>query len=160
VLKAAPFYSFDTSSLVHAWRRAYPPHRFAPVWTAFDALIDDGRMLASIEVFHELKKKDDDVYAWAKDRKEALFREIDDEVQSEVVRLMAIYPRLVDTKTGKSGGDPFVLAQALAGTPPLTIVSEELGGSEKSPKIPYVGLQEGLLVINLLPLIEDEDWTF
>lgn len=158
--KAGPLYSFDTSSLIHAWRRAYPPHRFAPVWNAFDALIDDGRMLASIEVFHELKKKDDDVYAWAKDRKEALFREIDDDVQSEVVRLMATYPRLVDTKTGKSGGDPFVLAQALAGAPPLTIVSEEAGGSEKSPKIPYVCQQEGLRVINLLTLIEEEDWTF
>lgn len=117
-------------------------------------------MLASIEVFHELKKKDDDVYAWAKDRKEALFREIDDDVQSEVVRLMATYPRLVDTKTGKSGGDPFVLAQALASDPPLTIVSEEAGGSQKSPKIPYVCQQEGLRVINLLTLIDEEDWTF
>lgn len=156
----SPFYSFDTSSLIHAWRRAYPPHRFAPVWTAFDTLIDEGRMLASIEVFHELKKKDDDVYDWAKDRKDALFREIDDDVQSEVVRLMAIYPRLVDTKTGKSGGDPFVLAQALANAHPLTVVSEEAGGSQKSPKIPYVGKQEGLRVINLLTLIEEEDWTF
>lgn len=158
--EAGPTYSFDTSSLIHAWRRAYPPHRFASVWTAFDELIDDGRMLASIEVFHELKKKDDDVYAWAKDRKEALFREIDDDVQGEVVRLMTTYPRLVDTKIGKSGGDPFVLAQALAAAPRLTIVSEEAGGSLKSPKIPYVCQQEGLRVINLLTLIEDEDWTF
>ncbi|PJN92660.1 hypothetical protein CNY89_27750 [Amaricoccus sp. HAR-UPW-R2A-40] len=60
-------------------------------------------MLASIEVLHELKKKDDDVYGWAKDRKESLFVEIDDGVQAEIVRIMQTYPKLVDTGKGKSG---------------------------------------------------------
>ena len=65
-------------------------------------------------------------------------------VQAEVIRLMRAYPRLVDTKKGKSGGDPFVLAQALAGDPRLVVVSEEKGGSENSPKIPYVCALEEL----------------
>ena len=153
-------YCFDTSSLVHAWRRAYPPKRFSGIWTAFDQLIEDGRIIASIEVFHELKKKDDEIYEWAKDRKESMFIEIDDDVQSEMVRIMAAYPRLVDTKTGKSGGDPFVIAQALVTNPFHTIVTEEQGGSQKSPKIPFVCQQEGLRHINLLTLIDEEDWTF
>lgn len=155
-----PIYCFDTSSLLHAWRRAYPPKRFPGVWTAFDHLIEGSRMLASIEVLHELKKKDDDVYGWAKDRKESLFVEIDDGVQAEIVRIMQTYPKLVDTGKGKSGGDPFVIAQALAHNPRLVIVTQEAGGSADKPKIPYVCDQERLRHIDLLALIEEEDWTF
>lgn len=156
----APIYCFDTSSLVHAWRRAYPPKRFGGLWAAFDRLIDDGRMIASVEVFNELKKKDDDVFEWAKNRKELMFLEIGDEIQVRIGRIMAVYPRLVDTKTGKSGGDPFVIAQAMIQEPFHTIVTEEQGGSFKSPKIPYVCIKEGVRHINLLTLIDEEDWSF
>lgn len=159
-LLGGPVYSFDSSSLIHAWRRAYPPRRFPRVWDAFDRLIHDERMLASIEVYNELERKDDDLFAWAKDRKDSMFRDIDEYVQAEVVRLMHTYPRLVDTASGKSGGDPFVLAQALAAQPPLTVVSEEKGGSANSPKIPYVCPLEGLRCIDLLTLIDEEDWSF
>lgn len=153
-------YCIDTSALLHAWRRAYPPRRFAGLWSALDALIDDGRLVATIEVYHELEKKDDEVFAWAKERKETLFREIDDDVQSHVIRLMRDYPRLVDTKKGKSGGDPFVIAQALSGKPILTVISQEKGGSFNSPNIPVVCNAEGVRVIELLDVIEEEDWTF
>jgi len=157
---AGPIYCFDTSSLLHAWRRAYPPKRFPGLWAAFDSLIAEGRMVASIEVFNELVKKDDDACAWAKERKEALFRDIDDDVQGVVVYLMAAYPKLVDTSTGKSGGDPFVIALALANQPKLVIVTQEKGGSAKSPKIPSVCSIEGIECIDLLGLIEQEDWSF
>ena len=153
-------YCFDTSSLLHAWRRAYPPKRFSRLWACFDDLIEEGRMVASIEVLNELKKKDDDVFEWAKDRKESMFLEIDEKIQVQIGQIMADYPRLVDTKTGKSGGDPFVIAQAMIQNPHYIIVTEEQGGSSKSPKIPYVCIQEGLRHINLLTLIEDEDWSF
>lgn len=159
-LFGGPAYSFDSSSLIHAWRRAYPPRRFSAVWNAFDRLIAEGRMVASIEVYNELERKDDDLFAWAKDRKETMFRDIDEDVQVEVVRLMQTYPRLVDTVSGKSGGDPFVLAQALAADPYLIVVSEEKGGSEQSPKIPFVCPREGLRCIDLLTLIDEEDWSF
>ena len=88
-----PIYCIDTSSLVHAWRRAYPPKRFSGLWVAIDKLIEDGRLIATIEVYLELKKKDDDIFAWAKDRKETMFVEIDDDVQTEVVRIMQKYPK-------------------------------------------------------------------
>jgi hypothetical protein len=156
----SPIYCIDTSSLVHAWRRAYPPKRFSGLWAAIDQLIDDGRLVATIEVYHELKKKDDEIFAWAKERKEALFVEIDDDVQSEVVRIMQDYPKLVDTGKGKSGGDPFVIAQALAGDPQLVVITQEAGGTADKPRIPYVCDKEGVKHIDLLTLIEHEDWTF
>lgn len=158
--KAKPTYCFDTSALIHGWRRAYPPRRFAPVWKAFEDLIDEGRMVASVEVLNELKKKDDDVYEWAKARKESFFLDIDDDVQAHVVRIMGAYPKLVDTGKGKSGGDPFVIAQALAGKPKLVIVTQEEGGSADKPRIPFVCQQERVRHINLLTLIDEEDWVF
>ncbi|MCM5555321.1 DUF4411 family protein [Pleomorphomonas sp. NRK KF1] len=153
-------YCIDTSSLLHAWFRAYPPKRFGSLWGALDRLIDEGRLLATIEVLYELKKKDDGLFEWAKFRRELLFREIDDGVQSEVVRIMEAYPKLVDTGKGKSGGDPFVIAQALAARPRLVVVTQELGGSLDKPKIPFVCDQEGIRHIDFLELIEEEDWVF
>ena len=152
-------YCMDTSSLIHAWRRAYPPNRFPKLWAEIDTLIDEGRLMASIEVYLELQKKDDEVCEWAKTRKETMFREIDEDTQAALVGIMAAYPKLVDTSTGKSGADPFVIA--LASCPPkATVVTQEGVGSQKSPKIPYVCQQEGIQCINLLAMIDAEDWVF
>lgn len=157
---SAVIYSIDTSCLVHGWRRAYPPKRFAGLWARIDHLIDEGRLVASIEVYNELEKKDDEIFAWAKERKATLFREIDDDVQGAVVHIMQAYPKLVDTGKGKSGGDPFVIAQALASDPVLTVITQEQGGSAEKPRIPFVCKAEGVPCIDLLSLIEAEDWSF
>ncbi len=152
-------YCCDTSSLIHAWRRSYPPAHFKSFWGKLDDLIDSGRLVSSIEVFGELEKKDDDIFAWAKARK-SMFAEIDDDVQAEMSLIMGKYPRLVDTVKGKSGADPFVIAQALCGTPALTIIHAETGGSFNSPKIAFVCDQEKLVHVNLLGLIAIEGWSF
>ncbi len=153
-------YSIDTSALLHGWHRAYPPKRFPALWTKLDSLIDEGRLLATIEVLNELEKKADEAFLWAKARKQALFRNIDDEVQDAVVFLMQTYPKLVDTAKGKSGGDPFVIAQALSAKPYHTVVTQEAGGSAKQPNIPWVCQEVGVPSINLLAMIDQEDWVF
>ena len=160
MVTASRVYSMDTSSLLHAWARAYPPKSFPALWAAIEALIGAGRMIATIEVYSELQKKDDEVFAWAKERKDALFRDIDDDVQTAVINVMAKYPKLVDTGTGKSGADPFVIALAMSLGPACCVVTQEAGGSDKSPKIPYVCKQEGIDCLNLLDMIEQEQWTF
>ncbi len=154
-----PVYCCDTSSLLHAWRRAYPPKNFKSFWGKLDELIDGGRLVSSVEVYHELERKDDDVFEWAKARK-AAFLDIDNDVQQAMAFVMSKYPRLVDTVKGKSGGDPFVIAQALSASPRLTVLHQEAGGSLKSPKIPTVCEQESLLHVDLLTLIDQEGWSF
>ena len=74
--------------------------------------------------------------------------------------IMQKYPKLVDTGKGKSGGDPFVIAQALAGNPRLVVVTQEAGGTANKPRIPYVCDREGVQHIDLLTLFEKEDWSF
>ena len=77
-------YSVDSSALIHAHRRIYRPKNFGFVWKGFDKLIEEGRFRSSIEVYNELEKKDDEVFAWAKERKEAMFVEIDEPLQAIV----------------------------------------------------------------------------
>jgi Domain of unknown function (DUF4411) len=114
---AAFVYSVDSSALIHAWRRIYRPKNFGFVWEGFDTLIEEGRFKASIEVYNELQKKDDELFAWCKERKEAMFVEIDDDTQAIVAKIMRDHPKLVDTTKGRSGADPFVIALAAANNP-------------------------------------------
>lgn len=155
-MSVPPIYSIDSSSLIHAWRRSYRPVNFPSFWRHLDELIDADRLRASREVYEELKKKDDDVYIWVKARREKLFVEIDDAVQDAVVHLMSTYPRLVDTAKGKSGGDPFVIALAMASTPLMVVVTQEEDGKVR---IPDVCALEGVESIKLADLIEREGWV-
>ncbi|MCH7987901.1 MAG: DUF4411 family protein [Planctomycetes bacterium] len=70
-------YSIDTSALVHAYQRSYPPDILPDLWeTKFDELIEAGQLFAAFDVLEELERKHDDLFAWAKERP-AMFVEID-----------------------------------------------------------------------------------
>lgn len=150
-----PAFSIDTSALIHAWVRAYPPDVVPTFWERFEDCIAGDIVIASREVMGELEAKVDDLHAWAKQRS-AMFREIDDNVQSCVVRLMDRYPKLVDERTNKSAGDPWVVA--LASVHGLTVVTQEVGGSDTRPKIPSVCEAEGIRCVNLLEFMRDLKW--
>lgn len=149
-------YSVDSSALIHAYRRIYRPKNFGFVWKGFDKLIAEGRFKASIEVYNELEKKDDEVVAWAKERKEAMFVEIDEPTQTIVSKIMAVHPRLVDTTKGRSGADPFVIALAKAATPQMCVVTEEYPGKER---IPDVCDAQNIDHCGVADLVEKEGWT-
>ena len=61
-------YSLDSSVLITAWRRNYPPDVFPTLWSNLAELIEDGLIVASVEVRTELEKKDDEILAWTKKR--------------------------------------------------------------------------------------------
>jgi hypothetical protein len=152
-------YCIDTSALMHAWIRVYPPDVLPPLWDRLDGLIADGHLIAPMDVYVELERKEGDLlFEWCKDRPH-MFREID-AFQSQISYVMRKYPRLVDTVKGKSGADPMVIALALAHNPKLTVITEERGGSGTRPKMPYVCSQEGVRHIDFLQLIRDQKWTF
>ena len=154
-MAAKPIYSVDSSALIHAWRRAYRPQNFEFVWKGFDALIEEGRLRASMEVYLELEKKDDELFAWCKERKEKLFVEIDEDTQAAVAEIMRDHPRLVDTVRGRSGADPFVIALAETTDPSMIVLTEETPGKVK---IPDVCDARSVKWKNLADMIEDEDW--
>jgi hypothetical protein len=150
-------YSIDSSALIHGWRRAYRPKNFGFVWEHLHGLVEQSRLRASVEVYNEIQKKDDELLAWCKERKEAMFVEIDDQIQTHLARIMNAHPRLVDTAKGRSGADPFVIALAATADPSMVVVSEETFGKTK---IPDVCALEQIECINLADMIEREDWNF
>jgi len=77
-------YSVDTSALLDGWRRYYPPDVFPPVWKKLDELIEDKILVASEEVLLELRRKDDDVYEWARVRSHMFVPTADEEIQRAV----------------------------------------------------------------------------
>jgi hypothetical protein len=153
----ANIYSIDSSSLVHAWHRAYRPKNFPIIWTRFEDLITEGRLHMSIEVLGELKKKEDELFTWCKERSSGFVIEIDDACQRQVGTLMGTYPRMVDTVKGRSAADPFVIALAMSTNPRKVVVSEENPGKQK---IPDVCRAETVDCIKLVDLIERENWLF
>jgi hypothetical protein len=150
-----PAFSIDTSALIHAWVRAYPPDVVPTFWERFDDCIAGDIVIASREVLGELEAKADDLYKWAKERS-TMFHEIDDDVQAYVSRLMARYPKLVDERTNKSAGDPWVMA--LASVRGLAVVTQETGGTDGRPTIPHVCGGEGIRCINLLEFMRELKW--
>lgn len=124
---------------------------------------DVGTIVTSKEVFREIKRKDDELHHWLRERNGECVKEIDDQVQEYVAAIMAAYPKLVDTRTGKSAADPFVIALAMSHTPKLMVITEEQkGGTADRPKIPFVCEQAAIAVKceNLIGLIQAEKWKF
>jgi hypothetical protein len=152
---AALIYSVDSSALIHAWRRIYRPKNFGFVWEGFDTLINEGRFKASVEVYNELQKKDDELFAWCKERKEGMFVEIDEDTQTVVAQIMRDHPKLVDTTKGRSGADPFVIALASTVDPTMTVITEEALGKSR---IPDVCNARNIAWCGVADLIEKEDW--
>lgn len=150
-------YSIDTSALIEGWHRLWPPDIVAPFWDNLDRLIHAGDLRATEEVLKELEKKDDAVWAWAKQRQSRLLVPIDDRIQVAVKALLANHQRLVDTRKNKSGADPWVIA--LAQIENATVITEEsFTGNIAKPRIPDVCAALEIPCVNLLGLIRQEGW--
>lgn len=155
-----PRYSIDSSALIHAYRRAYPPSVLPSLWDdRLPGLIANGSLIASKEVLNELKKKDDELFEWCQNHPN-MFIELDDEQQAAMGQIMGKYPKLVDTSKGKSGADPFVIALAQTHKPPLTVITQEEPRNERNPRIPDVCRIEDVPCVNILDFIIEQGWTF
>lgn len=115
-------FSLDTSGILDAWVRNYPPDVFPAIWSNMDAAAERGDILVVDEVVRELERKDDDVLKWVKKHDSMIVR-IDAEIQSHVLQIMSSHGRLVDSKKNRSGADPWVIALAHAKS--LTVVTAE-----------------------------------
>lgn len=151
-------YSIDTSAILDGWVRFYPQKVFPKLWIKLDELINVGVLRATEEVFHDLERKEDEVYNWAKNRPQ-LFVPIDTEIQLVVSNILKDYERLVDTKKGRSSSDPFVIA--LAKIYKACVVTGELPSTRTNEyKIPDVCRALGIRCINLLGLMKEQGWVF
>jgi len=152
-------YSLDLSALLDAWRRYYPREVFPGLWTRLEELIEVGDLRATDEIRIELEKKDDEVLAWAMERRDLLFVPLDEEIQLAVRTIIRRNPKLIDTRSGRSGADPFVIALAQLHRCPV-VTGEQPTNSEKRPHIPDVCRSVGVPWMSFLDLIRTEGWAF
>jgi hypothetical protein len=151
-------YSIDTSALIHGWHRVYAIENFPGFWDNLDYLIRNGDLRAHREVKEELERKDDDLFMWVKERDE-LFVEIDDEIQKVVTNILSQHERLLDTRKGRSGADPFVIALAQINNCAV-VTQESFTNKMDRPNIPDVCRALKIKSLNLLQLIQNENWRF
>jgi hypothetical protein len=151
-------YCIDTSSILHAWVEAYPPHNFPQVWAKIDQFVAKGKLISSDEVLRELKKKHDSAYQWAKNHGN-FFVPLDEPIQELVADILFKHRRLVDTRKGRLGADPFVIAVAHLKNCTL-VTNEALTNNLQKPNIPDVCDVMKVPCMNILQLIQAEGWIF
>jgi hypothetical protein len=150
-------YSIDTSAFLDAWVRNYPIDVFPTIWQQMDEAARNGTLLASDEVLRELERKDDGAYDWMKARQEMVIT-LDTQIEEQVRNVMKGFPRLVDTKKGRSVGDPFVIAVAQVRN--LTVITgENATGKREVPRIPDVCDALGIRWIRMLDFFREQGWT-
>jgi len=82
---------------------------------------------------------------------------LDSEIEAHVREIMARYPRIVDSKKGRSVGDPLVIALARARK--LTVTTgENRTGKIDVPSIPDVCDDLGIRSIGILEFFREQGW--
>lgn len=152
-----PVYCLDTSSVLEAWRRHYPPDVFVGFWRDLQCLLDEGSAISPDEVRQELTQKDDEIALWAEQQRNC-FVPFDEELQGHLVSILAEHELLMKSTKQKNAADPFVLALALHRN--LIVVTEEVEGGENKPRIPDVCDSLKLEHISILGLMKKEGWTY
>lgn len=148
-------YSVDTSALVDAWVRYYPPDVFDTLWKRLDGLAVQGHLHAIDEVRRELEKKDDELYKWVSARSTMIVT-LDEELQKVGGTIINRFPSLTKTSSVMRGSaDPFVIALAQARN--LTVVTAEKSKPSK-PRIPDVCATLDVPCITLVEMFRKEGW--
>jgi len=125
-------YCLDANIFIEGWNKYYSMELSTGYWEILDSFAQNGRVFSPIEVKREILRLDDGLTDWLKD-KPYFFREITIEVQEELRRIMATYPRLVDSIKQRSIADPWVIA--LAKTENSIVVTKETPGGRNSRRI-------------------------
>lgn len=135
-----------------------PPDVFPALWVKLEDLVRSGSLRATEEVQTELERKDDEVLAWASARS-GFFVPIDEPIQIAVGDILSRFPKLLDTRSNRSGADPFVIA--LAQTNGCSVVTgERATTSTGRPNIPAVCRAIGIRSLTVLDLIREQGWRF
>ncbi|TET45504.1 DUF4411 family protein [candidate division TA06 bacterium] len=147
-------YCLDTNVLIEGWNRYYSI-RIAPnYWTTLDRLAMKKRVFCTMEVKREIKRKDDTLYEWVKNRPH-LFWEVDREVQKNLRCIMKEYPAIVSQCRNRNAADPWVIAHAL--TLGAIVVTKEEPASMRITKIkiPHVCDKLGVPWMNDFQFVEE-----
>ncbi len=147
-------YIIDTCAILS--QKDDEPHRrkvYPSKWKKIDELVRCQEIVTCSEI--ALEVKDASIQEWMRQCQMRILP-LDDEIQENVKQVLRVNSELVDFKTGKSSGDPFLIATAMKYD--LTVITEEKTGSPK--KIPFCCQKIGIDCIDINMLCEREGWQF
>ena len=153
-------YSLDSSTLFDAFKW-YPPENFPPFWRKIEGLINSDRLKMAEVAFDEVMK-DERVREWCNQNQliPSLKWETDDSIQNKTSEVLVEFPKLVDSRTGKSAADPWVVALAIISENCMVLTEEEPTTAHHRPKIPEACNHFSVDYIKLVDLIKRENWVF
>ncbi|RZN38276.1 MAG: DUF4411 family protein [Methanophagales archaeon ANME-1-THS] len=115
-LRLGPVYCSDASALINITRYpGYPKDVFPTIWKKLESMIKGGELISHVEVFKEIKKRNDPIYQWCKQNKN-MFKDIDDCQIKELENIKTKYdPIYWNTEINKGGpwADPWVVALSI-----------------------------------------------
>lgn len=150
-------YIIDACALIDASKN-YPINMetFEPIWNKLDEMINEGRLLSSIEVKFEIL--DEDLLSWLKNRK-SLFVPLDRTIQEKVTEILCKFPNFIKlTSIKNSNADPFLVATArIFNERNVTVVTNERKSASNADyvKIPNVCHSYNIRTINLNQFIKE-----
>ncbi len=147
-------YIIDTCAILS--QKDDEPHRrkvYPSKWKRIDELVRRQEIVTCSEIAFEVQ--DQSIKEWMQ-RCQMLILPLDDEIQEIVKEVLRANTELVDFKTGKSSGDPFLIATAMKYG--LTVITEEKKESPK--KIPFCCQRMHVDCVDINMLCEREGWQF
>lgn len=130
-------YCLDANIFIESWNKYYSMELCSSYWEILDNLAKTGKVFSPIEVKREILQNDDGLANWIKPR-DYLFRDITLEVQTELRKIMDLYPRLVDSIRQRSIADPWVIAFAITENAVVVTKETPVGANSRRIKIPDV----------------------
>jgi len=131
---SSKIYCLDTSALIQPWNTYYSVDICPEYWQVLEDLAKKGVVFCTQEVKREIEKQDDGLHAWASERP-FLFREISEDVQVNLRKILSTHKELIDDKKERSMADAWVIAHAMAEK--AVVVTKE-GFAPRKIKIPDV----------------------
>lgn len=158
-----PKYTIDTSSLLALLNPGEKYYRglFKNLWSDFERLCDEGKIISHIEVQKEIKDGGiADQVAWVK-RYKRIFQKYNLPGEENVIRQIGLNGAhsvsfLQQEKLKSVHADPWLVAQAKVEG--LMVINEEAKNSPK--KIPQICTTLGIKSINIYDLIQEEGWSY
>jgi len=150
-------YVIDTGPIIDF--KHYYEDIFVSLWDRFEELVEDGIIISSIEVYRELKKRDDDAAQIAEKYKQ-IFLKPEVEEQNYVREILSNHRELVRFRNIAGGApvaDPFLIAQAICNKATL-ITTEKL--KPNAHNVPNICEEYGIQYLNLKNFFIQENWKF
>ncbi len=153
-------YSIDSGALIDAWVRKYPPDFLPSLWDAIHELADAGTIVSPEEVLFELQRGDDELFAWASDRRQMFFPPTAD-IQARVAHIVNTFPAFLPERAADGiWADPYVIA--LAQDVGRAVVTSELVAPDnaRQTKIPNICDQLDVRCLTPLEFFLERGWRF